>query len=128
MSPSSKRILLIDDSDVTLEILTTKLEHDGYVVESASDGEEGLRRIRENPPDLVFCDIMLPKVDGWSVLAEVRRDEALRLIPIVMMTAYTTIQFQGERAQAIDHGAVEYLRKPFDLREVSELAKRLLGA
>ncbi|MCC6156426.1 MAG: response regulator [Deltaproteobacteria bacterium] len=124
---ADKAILLIDDSDDTLEILSAKLAHHGYAVETAADGETGLAMIRERRPSIVFCDIMLPRMDGWAVLAAVKSDPDIVDIPVVLMTAYTTIQFQGERAQALDYGAAEYLRKPFELGEMIELVKRLAG-
>lgn len=122
---ADQAILLIDDSDDTLEILSAKLAHHGYNVVTAADGETGLAMIREKRPSIVFCDIMLPRMDGWAVLSAVKSDPDLVDTPVVLMTAYTTIQFQGERAQALEMGAAEYLRKPFELSELIELVKRL---
>ncbi len=123
---ADKTILLIDDSEDTLEILSAKLAHHGFRVETAPDGETGLAMTRERRPSIVFCDIMLPRMDGWAVLAAVKSDPDIAGTPVVLMTAYTTIQFQGERAQALEQGAAEYLRKPFELGEMIDLVKRLV--
>ena len=118
-----KRVLVIDDVEENVDIIQQKLSHSGYEVLAAYDGEEGLKAIREKRPDLVLCDIMLPKMDGWKILEEVRKDGDIKDIPIILMTAYTTIQYRGERKRAIELGAVDYLKKPFDLSEMANLVK-----
>jgi CheY-like chemotaxis protein len=122
-----KTILVIDDVEENVEIVQKRLEHDGFSVVAAFDGEEGLNQMKRHKPDLVLCDIMLPKKDGWEVLESAHKDPDLNRIPVILMTAYTTIQFRGERDRAKELGAVDYLKKPFDLSEMSEMVKRHLG-
>jgi len=122
-----KKILIIDDVEENVDIISQKLSHLGYEVREAYDGEQGLELIKTEKPDLILCDIMLPKVDGWELLARISEDPETRGIPVILMTAYTTIQFRGERKRAIELGAVDYLKKPFDLSEMAKLVKKHLG-
>src|SRR5215216_4885240 len=80
-------ILAVDDTPENLEILSVRLEANGYTVETAEDGEEGLRRARELQPDLILLDIMMPKLDGIAVVRELKRDPVLRTIPVILVTA-----------------------------------------
>ncbi len=127
MADNKATVLVIDDMEENIDIISAKLTHLGYHVEFALDGESGLEKAASVSPDLILLDIMLPKIDGWKVLEKIQADERLKKIPCVMMTAYTTIQFQGERDQAIDKGAVEYLKKPFDLNELAGIVARHTG-
>lgn len=119
-----KVILVIDDVEENVDIISQKLTHLGYRVIPAYDGEEGLNLIKKERPNLVLCDIMLPKIDGWDILASVNDDPEISHIPIILMTAYTTIQFRGERKRAIELGAVDYLKKPFDLSDMVDIVAR----
>ena len=122
-----KTILVIDDVEENVDIITQKLKAIGYNVISAYEGNTGLSLARQEKPDLVLCDIMLPGIDGWEILAAIRRDENIDKVPVILMTAYTTIQFRGERRRAIELGATDYLKKPFDLSEMVELVQRHIG-
>jgi CheY-like chemotaxis protein len=122
-----KRILVIDDVEENTDIIKTKLAHAGYEVWVAEDGESGLRAAQDRNPDLILCDIMLPKMDGWEVLANLRENDRTAAIPVIFMTAYTTIQFAGEKRRAVEKGAVDYLKKPFDLADMLALVRRHLG-
>lgn len=119
-----KTILVIDDVEENVDIIRQKLTHMGYNVLAAYDGEQGLKMIREEKPHLVLCDIMLPKLDGWEILNQIREDPELKDTSVILMTAYTTIQFRGERKRAMDLGAIDYLKKPFDLNEMADLVKK----
>jgi len=124
---NNKTILVIDDVEENVDIIKQKLIFIGYKVLTAFDGEEGFNSIKRNKPDLVLCDIMLPKMDGWKILKGVGDDDEIRNIPVILMTAYTTIQFRGERKRAIELGAVDYLKKPFDLSEMAKLVEHHLS-
>jgi CheY-like chemotaxis protein len=124
---AAKRILVIDDVEENADIIKTKLGFAGYEVIVAADGENGLLHARQDQPDLILCDIMLPKMDGWDVLSALRADQRTAAIPVIFMTAYTTIQFSGEKRRAIEKGAVDYLKKPFDLAEMLDLVRKHLG-
>ncbi len=123
----SKKILVIDDVEENNDIIKTKLSFAGYEVVVAQDGETGLAAARDQRPDLILCDIMLPKMDGWDVLAALRADERTATIPVIFMTAYTTIQFTSEKRRAMEKGAVDYLKKPFDLSEMMEIVQKHLA-
>src|SRR6516162_4477002 len=96
------RILVVDDNLTNLEVLRVRLNAHGYEVITAVDGEDALRRARELEPDLVLLDIMMPKLDGISVLKELKRDTALPFIPVILVTAKA------------DTGDDDYLAKPFE--------------
>ncbi|MCB9479817.1 MAG: response regulator [Deltaproteobacteria bacterium] len=123
----TKPVLVIDDSDDNLEIIRAKLTHVGYRIKTALDGETGLHMAREFSPGVILCDIMLPRMDGWEVLSRLKADPATKDIPVILMTAYTTIQYQGERSRALELGAAEYLKKPMDLNEMTRLVGEYLG-
>ncbi len=127
MVSATKKILIIDDVEENADILRVKLRHEGFEVLVAGDGESGLEMARRDRPDLVLCDIMLPKMDGWEVLKSLRADPSLVAVPVIFMTAYTTIQYSGERRRAQEEGAVEYVKKPFDLSAMAGLVRKHLG-
>lgn len=104
-------ILAVDDVSENLDILRTRLEAQGYRVETAADGEEAIKKVRELPPDLILLDIMMPKLDGIAALSILKQDQALRLIPIVLLTAKTD---RSDVIAGLEAGADEYLTKPID--------------
>jgi DNA-binding response OmpR family regulator len=105
-------ILVVDDEEDLTELIRINLEFADYEATVAHDGVAALAAIREQRPDLVLLDVMMPELDGWGVLAELQRDEELVDLPVVMLTALT-----GERDVIRGHlsGAVRYLTKPFDI-------------
>ncbi len=104
-------ILAVDDTPENLEILSVRLEANGYMVETAADGEEGLRRIRELTPDLILLDIMMPKLDGISVVRTIKQDPFLCSIPVILITAKSDSR---DIVQGLEAGGDDYLIKPFD--------------
>jgi adenylate cyclase len=104
-------ILAVDDTPENLDILTVRLEANGYEVALARDGEEGLARIRELMPDLVLLDVMMPKLDGIAVVRQIKADPALRAIPVIMVTAKADTR---DVIEGLDAGGDDYLTKPFD--------------
>ena len=81
------KILIVDDTVDTVELLKKRFQAEGYETAEAYDGEEGLEKVREEKPDLIVLDIMMPKIDGCEVCGRLKRDEHTRYIPIVMLTA-----------------------------------------
>ncbi len=81
------RVLVVDDDPASRDVLRPVLEAEGWAVDVAADGEEGLRRVAEAPPDLILLDLMMPGINGFEVAAELHRNEAWRSIPVVVMTA-----------------------------------------
>lgn len=116
----SARILIIEDDEAILSFLRRGLVHDGYVVDTATDGQSGLILARETPPDLVVLDWMLPGLDGLEVC---RRLTQSGHIPILMLTARDTV---SDRIQGLDAGADDYMVKPFDLEELLARIRALL--
>jgi adenylate cyclase len=105
------RILAVDDVPENLEIARMRLEAHGYEVVTAADGEEALRRAREVEPDLVLLDIMMPKLDGISALKQLKQDNALRFVPVILLTARADT---ADVVAGLEAGGDDYLTKPFD--------------
>lgn len=106
---ADRSIVIVDDEPQTIDMLSTFLTLKGFVVHSALDGEEGLRVIQEQRPDLVLLDLMMPEMDGYTVCEHVRAAPELSAIPIVIVTARTEMS-SIRRAEAA--GADGYLIKP----------------
>ena len=113
-------ILVIEDEEKILNFLRRGLIYEGYRVEAAADGAAGLASARDNPPDLVILDWMLPGIDGLEVC---RRLRAASNVPILMLTAKDAV---SDRVQGLDAGADDYLVKPFALDEVLARLRALL--
>lgn len=120
-----KKILIIEDEEVLLAALTKKLENSGYRVEGASDGKIGLDLVRKKNPDLILLDILLPKMDGFEILADLKKDLDLKAIPVIIISN-SGQPVDIERASKL--GAVDYLIKAeFDPEEVLEKIEKVLG-
>ncbi len=118
-----KRILVVDDEIYIVHILEFTLTMEGYEVLTAADGEEALRRLEQDRPDLVVLDIMMPKVDGYEVLRRIRADEEFRQLPVILLSA------KGrpiDRQTGLDIGADDYIVKPFSPRRLLEKIQDLL--
>ena len=106
------RVLIVEDEPDLQRVVWTCLQEEGYVVDVASDGEEGLYKAANWDYDVVVLDVMLPKLDGWQVLTRLRK---LKSTPVLMLTARDTVQ---DRVKGLDSGADDYLVKPFQLTEL----------
>lgn len=115
------RLLLIEDDAVLRLGVKRQLEADGYRVDTASDGEDGLFQAREYPVDLVIVDLGLPKVNGLTVVQTLRSEG--RTLPILILTARGSWQ---DKVQGLETGADDYLVKPFDYPELAARVKALL--
>ncbi|ACO47719.1 response regulator transcription factor [Deinococcus deserti] len=104
----SPRILVIDDDAGVRSLLQRGLSYEGFLVETAADGETGLAAVRDRPPDLVILDVMLPGLDGLEVLSRLRRVDAN--LPVVMLTARDR---PDEQVRGLERGADDYVTKPF---------------
>jgi DNA-binding response OmpR family regulator len=123
MSATKWRILIVDDEADLVSVLRMGLEIEGFDVVSASDGDEGLRRAREDRPDLVVLDLMLPKMDGYKVCRALKFDERYKTLPIVILSARSGEQ---DRRLALDMGADLFVTKPYDMSElVSKIRVKL---
>src|SRR6266513_2273881 len=115
------RILIIEDETQMRTALKDVLEAEGYRPLTAADGENGLRRALEEKPDLILLDIMMPKMDGYAVCAELRR--LANPVPILMLTAKGQVE---DRVAGLDVGADDYLVKPFSTEELLARVRALL--
>ncbi len=118
---SAERILLLEDELPMRTALQDVLTSEGYRVLTASDGQSGLDRAVTEKPDLLLLDIMMPKLDGYAVCAELRRRS--NPVPILMLTAKGQIE---DRVQGLDVGADDYLIKPFSTEELLARVRALL--
>jgi len=120
---SQAKILIVDDEPDLVETLRFALELEGYNVLVAVNGEEGLNTARQEKPDLILLDLMLPKLDGYKVCRLLKFDERYKSIPILMLTAKTQ---DKDRILGKETGANEYLTKPFDMDELMAKIKSYL--
>lgn len=121
----SKRILIVDDEPNIVISLEFLMMREGHTVHVARDGEAGLTAVREHRPDLVVLDVMMPKLDGFSVLASIRADPDLAHTRVLMLTAKGR---EAERDKGLTLGADAYMPKPFSTRELVDKVKELLAA
>lgn len=113
-------ILVVDDEPMVREVVTRYLERDGYRVETAEDGRQAIERCRRLQPDLVVLDVMLPHVDGLTVLRELRGSTDT---PVILLTARDD---ETDRVLGLELGADDYVIKPFSPREVAARVKSVL--
>jgi two-component system alkaline phosphatase synthesis response regulator PhoP len=119
-----KKILVVEDETELVAALKVRLETQDYEVVTAFDGEDGLRKAREEEPDLIILDVMLPKMDGFKVARLLKFDERYKSIPIIMLTAKSE---QEDKALGEETGADEYITKPFEWEYLSRKIKEHLG-
>lgn len=119
-----KRILLVDDDVDLLKMMKLRMESEGYEFMSARDGNEMLETIKTKRPDVILLDIMLPKMDGYTALREMRRQEGCSGIPVIILTA-------KEKKKIGDLFALEkvayFVEKPFDIKDLLQKIKILVG-
>jgi len=108
-------VLIVDDESINVKILAAILEANDYQTRSAFSGEECLRRVAVEPPDVILLDIMMPGMDGFTVAKRLKESEATCFIPIVMVTALSDVK---SRIQALDAGADDFLSKPVEKAEL----------
>ena len=109
------RVLVVDDEADLVRILQFGLQGIGYEVETASDGQEALKKAREQKPDIILLDLMLPKLDGYKVCRLLKFDERYKNIPIIILSARTQ---EGDQLLAMEMGANRFITKPYDFQEV----------
>jgi CheY-like chemotaxis protein len=118
-----KKVLIADDIETGRELIRTVLETSGYDVTEATDGIEALRYARKLQPDLIILDLHMPGLDGYGVLAELRRDGKFAATPVMALTASA---MQGDRQRALSAGFNSYVSKPIPLSQLREEVQRLL--
>lgn len=114
-------VLVIDDDEKITALIRRSLAFEGYAVETARSGAEGLKKVLDNEPDLIVLDVMMPELDGWEVIRRLRAG-GLKM-PVLMLTAKDEVT---DRVRGLDLGADDYLVKPFALEELLARVRALL--
>lgn len=117
-------ILVADDEEDVRELVIYRLSRSGYRVLGAGDGLEALELAAERRPDLMVLDVMMPKLDGYDLTRRVRAEDALRSIPVILLTARSQ---QSDVDRGFEAGADDYLEKPFDPDELVARVRTVLG-
>lgn len=117
------RILIVDDEPHVRRLIEVNLTRAGYRVEQAENGAQALTRVREDPPDLIVSDVMMPYMDGFAFLRALRSDPTTREIPVVMLTAKAT---DADVFTGYVEGSTLYLTKPFSPQELLTFLRRIL--
>jgi len=120
----AKKIVLAEDEPQIARLIEFKLKKEGYQIVWKENGEEALKAIKADRPDLILLDVMMPVMDGYEVLRRVKEDENLKSIPVVMLTARAQ---ERDVVKGIDLGAEDYITKPFHPAELLARVKRILG-
>lgn len=118
--PPNPRVLIIEDEEALRFTLAHAMKREGYTVYTSARGDDGLRLAREQKPDLILLDVMLPGLDGIQVCRSLRRDSD---VPILMLTA---LGGEADRVAGLDTGADDYMPKPFGMRELLARVRALL--
>ncbi len=120
-----KRILVVDDEPDFCSIVQGQLEKEGYEVELAYNGVEGLEKIRSNPPDAVVLDVMMPEKDGYEVCRELKSDEKTAGIPVLLLTAVAShvTSTRYSHADGMNTEADDYIAKPASADEICDSVK-----
>src|SRR3954451_24560205 len=117
------RVLVIDDEAPIRLLCRVNLEAEGMEVLEASDGPTGLEKARNEEPDVILLDVMMPGLDGWQVAEELLDSDSTSSIPIVFLTARAEVR---DRARGLDLGGIDYVTKPFNPIELAPLVEDLL--
>ncbi len=122
-----KRILVVDDEPDFASIVQGNLEKEGFEVEVAYNGVEGLEKVQANPPDAIVLDVMMPEKDGYEVCKELKSDEKFADIPIVLLTAVAShvTSTRYSHADGMSTEADDYIAKPASAEEITKIIKQL---
>ena len=118
------KILLVEDNEMNMDMLKRRLVRKGFEVVTATDGEQSIKMVTTESPDLVLMDVGLPGIDGWEATELIRANESTKNIPVIAITAHA---MAGDREKAIEVGCNEYETKPIDFaRLVLSAVARLI--
>ncbi len=120
IDPRNLTVLVVDDEPRIIDFIRMNLEFEGFRVVDAPNGHEALQRLKEDLPDLILLDVMMPKIDGFETLKHIRE---VSNVPVIMLTVR---QEEGDRIRGLDLGADDYITKPFSPRELLSRIKALL--
>lgn len=123
LSDTRPKVLIVDDEMDTLIPLKRSLEIEDYIVIEALDGQEALNKVRNEIPDIILLDLMLPGMDGYDVCSRLKNNAITKNIPIIMLTAKDDVK---DRVKGLEIGADDYVAKPFNLHELKARIKSVL--
>ncbi len=124
MGPAdSKCIMLVDDDELIVKLLNLNFSPCGYRLVNCIGGEQAYKMAKECLPDLIILDIMMPRIDGWKVLQQLKGDEKTRDIPVVVLTVKASPE---DRERALGMGAARYVVKPFNPSDLVQLVEELI--
>jgi len=118
------KILIIEDDKFLRELIAQKLQKEGFLITEAIDGEEGLKKIKEEKSELILLDLILPGIDGFEVLEKIKSDDAISKIPVIILS---NLGQKDDVEKGLKLGAIDYLIKAhFTPREIIEKIKKAL--
>ncbi|MCK2221906.1 response regulator [Actinomadura sp. ATCC 31491] len=118
------KVLVVDDDEVIRQLIAVNLNLEGFEVETATDGQDCLDRVRDVRPDVITLDVMMPCLDGWTTAERLRTEEDTSHIRVVLITARAQ---DDDRRRGLGIGVDAYLTKPFDPAELIEVVRELAG-
>ncbi|MDA3867288.1 MAG: response regulator [Salinivirgaceae bacterium] len=117
-----KTVMVVDDSSTSTFLMESFFEENGYDVIIAEDGSKALKKLEATTPDVIFLDLMMPKMSGFDVLSGIKKIESAKEIPVIIISAKTEIE---DINQARKLGAIEYMYKPIDIERALQLLHKL---
>ena len=117
------KLLVVEDNEINRDMMVRRLQRRGYTMVTAVDGQQGVDMARSEKPDLILMDMSLPVLDGWEATRQIKKDEGLKNIPVVGLTAHAMV---GDREQALQAGCDDYATKPVEFDKLIELINRLV--
>ena len=117
------KILIVEDNDMNLDMLSRRLSRKGFEIVSARDGQAGVDRAAAEAPDLILMDMSLPVLDGWQATRAIKADPSTASIPVIALTAHA---MESDRKTAMDAGCDEFHTKPIDLATLLEQIDQLM--
>ncbi len=124
MGNQLKRILVIEDESDARMMLSLALKSSGYIVFGAENGEEGLKLFKEEKPDLVILDVVMPLMDGWEVLRRIKAGFKSRKIPVIMVTGKSE---DADKVKGYDFGADFYVTKPYNIQKLLPIIRDIIS-
>ena len=123
MSEKGQSILIVDDSNTNLVLLEAVLEEKGWIIQTARSARQAMKMIRAEKPGLILLDLLMPVVDGQQMLYELKSDNQLRDIPVIVISAVTDPEISGK---CLEKGAAYYMTKPVKIERLIELTEKFL--
>ncbi len=124
MADVEHTVLVVDDDPVIVRLLEVNFEMEGFVVRTAADGQEGCESARSDAPDIIVSDVMMPRMNGLALVADLKGDPATAGIPIILLSAKAQV---SDIQAGMDAGADDYITKPFEPHDLVERVRKLLA-